>query len=328
MKILFVGGSGGTHVASSLYRAAKKIDIVTELLDIHKATNNRLVRAIYWRLMDKKPPNITVINSELLLAVDRFMPDIVLTTGNSPIEHGTLIKIGEQGIKVINFSTDDPFNGHHKSQWFLESLLAYDVVFTPRRANLKELETLTQKNVHYLPFGYDESLFYPNDTIVKKNFLLFVGTGDRDRRPLLRSIVDKSIPLMLMGSYWGSDPILSPFSEGQADPEQVRIATCEAQFVLCLVRRANRDGHVMRSFEIPACGAPMLVEHTREHEAIFGSDGDCVRFFYKDSELASIADEMWNDKAATRRLGVNMRNKFCREKHSYTDRLQEMIRLI
>ena len=52
-----------------------------------------------------------------------------------------------------------------------------------------------------------------------------------------------------------------------------------------LVRRANRDGHVMRSFEIPACGALMLAEKTREHSELF-ADGINAAFFQTVPDLA------------------------------------------
>ena len=48
---------------------------------------------------------------------------------------------------------------------------------------------------------------------------------------------------------------------------------------LCLVRRANRDGQVMRSYEAAAIGSCMLVEDTPEHRELFGPDGEAVVYF-------------------------------------------------
>ena len=52
-----------------------------------------------------------------------------------------------------------------------------------------------------------------------------------------------------------------------------------AKVNLCLVRRAKRDGHVMRSFEIAAVGGCMLAQDTDEHREIFGPEGEAVRLF-------------------------------------------------
>jgi hypothetical protein len=43
------------------------------------------------------------------------------------------------GIKRFNFLTDDPFNRAHYAPWFLKALPDYDVVFSPRRANIQDL---------------------------------------------------------------------------------------------------------------------------------------------------------------------------------------------
>jgi hypothetical protein len=75
------------------------------------------------------------------------------------------------------------------------------------------------------------------------------------------------------GGYWEKYPALRTHALGLKPPEIIHALTAAAKVNLCLVRRANRDGHVMRSFEIAAIGGCMLVEDTEEHRAIFGGDG-------------------------------------------------------
>jgi hypothetical protein len=45
----------------------------------------------------------------------------------------------------------------------------------------------------------------------------------------------------------------------------------------CLVRRSNRNGHVLRSSEIAAIGGRIVTEDTVEHPQLLGPDGDAVR---------------------------------------------------
>ena len=78
------------------------------------------------------------------------------------------------------------------------------------------------------------------------------------------------------GGYWERYPAFRAHALGIKPPEIIRALTAAAKVNLCLVRRANRDGHVMRSFEIAAIGGCMLAEDTDEHRDIFGGEGESV----------------------------------------------------
>ena len=99
-----------------------------------------------------------------------------------------------------------------------------------------------------------------------------MGGADRDRVPFIAALGAAGFSIALYGDHWDRFPETKPYDRGYADPQTLRQATAAAKIALCLVRRANRDGHVMRSFEIPAIGACMLVEDTEEHREIFGPD--------------------------------------------------------
>ena len=75
--------------------------------------------------------------------------------------------------------------------------------------------------------------------------------------------------------------MLKPAVIGEAWPIQVtiRAASASAKVCLCLVRRANRDGHTMRSFEAAAIGGCILAEDTADHREIFGPEDYAARYF-------------------------------------------------
>ena len=76
----------------------------------------------------------------------------------------------------------------------------------------------------------------------------------------------------------------------------------EIPISVCLVRRANRDGHVMRTFEAPAMGACLAMEDTEEHRAIFGEDGDNVVYFSDPKSLVLACRRLLEKPALRRQL--------------------------
>ncbi len=60
-------------------------------------------------------------------------------------------------------------------------------------------------------------------------------------------------------------PITRANWRGVADQDTIRSASAAARVCLCLVRRANRDGHVMRSFEAAVIGGCILAQDTADH---------------------------------------------------------------
>src|SRR5205085_1718904 len=96
-------------------------------------------------------------------------------------------------IKVVNYLTDDPWNRAHWAPWFLKALPHYFAVFSPRHANVYDLEKLGCQHVSYLPFGYDPELHFPEEAAPdeRKSLevdLLFVGGADKDRVPICEAI--------------------------------------------------------------------------------------------------------------------------------------------
>jgi spore maturation protein CgeB len=112
---------------------------------------------------------------------------------------------------------------------------------------------------------------------------------------------------------------------GEKSPEVIRALTGAAKVNLCLVRRANRDGHVMRSFEIAAIGGCMLAEDTEEHRAIFGGDGESVHYFRTAKQAAALARLLIDRPAERARLAASVRDRVGRGAHTYRDRLRTML---
>lgn len=98
-----------------------------------------------------------------------------------------------------------------------------------------------------------------------------------------------------------------------------------AKIALCLVRRANRDGHCMRTFEVPAIGACMLVEKTEEHLELFGTEGQAVVYFESVAEMTEKARWLLSHEQERDRLREAAYRLIGEGKQTYRDRLQFII---
>ena len=264
-ELVIVGAKGGTNVGESLFVGASELGLSAELVDVKAAWEGpTLARRLSWHLLGRRPLRLGRFGKELLARASVLRPRWLLTVGIAPVDLNTVRSLRAIGIKVFNYLTDDPWNPAHQAPWALKALSAYDCIFSPRRANLADLERLGCREVRYVPFGYDPRHSFrelPEPALASE--VIFVGGADADRVPWMAALLDAGIDLALYGDYWDRFASTRGRSRGHATPEVIRRATASAKLAVCLVRRANRDGHVMRSLEVPATGTCMLAEDTR-----------------------------------------------------------------
>jgi spore maturation protein CgeB len=182
-----------------------------------------------------------------------------------------------------------------------------------------------------LPFGYAPSQHFPEPpaTDDEKNAfaadVVFVGGADADRVPLVTTLIRQEFTLALYGGYWERYAETRATARGHIGAGAVRKAVAGARVALCLVRRANRDGSAMRTFEVAAMGACMLAEYTDEHRAILGEDGEAVVYFRSPEEMVARLRWLLANDDERRRLGRTVRERITARHHTYADRLQTML---
>jgi spore maturation protein CgeB len=328
-ELLIVGARGGTNVGESLYEGARTLGIRAELLDSRRAWSGPwLAQKVSWHLMGHRPWRLREFSRSVLEACKAQRPRWLLTVGIAPVDAQALRSVRNLGVNTLNFLTDDPWNPAHASAWAFESTREYSCVISPRRANMHDLRALGCPEVRYVPFGFDPRHFFPEPPDPKlASDVIFVGGGDADRVPWMRALLDAGFRLALYGSYWDRFAGTRGHSRGQHGPDVIRRATVSAKVAVCLVRRANRDGHVMRSLEIPATGTCMVAEDTEEHRELFGDDDECVAYFRTPDELVSLVRALLQDDARRSRLAKAAHARVTGGGYSYADRLAEMLDL-
>lgn len=323
---LIIGGSHPTAVGNSLRYAAVSASIPHEWMDYDEITRaSRLRTAFCWRVLNKRPPNLGRFNEKVSEICDRKKCDSIICAGNLFLTSDTLMRLSRQGVFTSVWLTDDPWNPIRKTKRFLESLSFYNAIFTPRKANQAQLNALLPERVYYLPFGYDPRYFTmisPREII---HDVFFAGGADQERATLMGYLLRAGLNVGLYGAYWNRYPETRGMSAGYAAPEQLSTLIASSRVSLCLVRRSNRDGHSMRTFEIGATGASMLAEDTDEHREIFGEEGLATLYFSGMDDMVEKCRWMIEHEDEARMMGDRLARKVTSGGNTYEDRLIKIL---
>ncbi len=223
-RVLILGGAHPTAVGQSLFFAARAAGMAVEYMDAGRAYDApRLLRALWWRLADKRPVRMSEFNEDVISRCAQVSPTHVVCAGNLPLTRATVAVLVGIGMHVCAWLTDDPWNPAHGSRWLMNALPAYSKLWTPRRANLAELEALNPGRVGWLPFGYDERFFHPVRPVeeVPERFdqdVFFAGGGDVDRVPFMAEMAKRGLQLGLYGDCWDRFQATRPLFRGYAAP--------------------------------------------------------------------------------------------------------------
>ena len=330
-KLLIVGYPSSEHVGSHFYHAARTLGIEASIYDANMAWEGpRWLAGAYWYLAHHRPVRLRQYEKGLVEQCAKLGVTVVISTGIAPVTERALLELKRAGIPVFNYLTDDPWNRQHFAPWFLKALPYYERVFSPRRANLEDLRRSGAKGVSFLPFAYHPELHALSPQEREENGtspdVVFVGGADKDRVPYMAALAKAGFRLQLYGGYWDQYSETRRYASGMLAPGAVKTAIAQAKVAVCLVRRANRDGHCMRTFEIPAMSGCMLAEDTEEHREIFGTEGEAVLYFRDIGEMLEKTRWLVDHPQERRRLAVAAHDLITRGGHTYGDRLLQMLR--
>jgi spore maturation protein CgeB len=292
-----------------------------------------VLHKIGYRLLHRRPLTRWRYNRALVTAARRFRPHLVVVVKGAYIMPSTLRRIKEEcGAVLINYATDDPFNPRTATSDLVAAIPHYDVYACTKRAIMDDVTRAGGRTVIHTMFGYKPSVHFPEAPRTDEEARRFrsdvalVGTADRDRlRDLEPLLAARDLSLALYGSYWTRHARFRPYARGYAIGRDYRLALGGARIGLCLLRRANRDQHSLRSFEIPACGTFMLAERTDEHLELF-REGEEAAFFATPDELLDKVRYYLAHDDIRRRVAQAGHARVTAGRHTYADRLREMVR--
>jgi hypothetical protein len=333
MRLIVVGNPEEFHVGSHFLAAAHSLGWEAEVADVRQAwSGNRWINRIHHHLLRKRPPNLSAFGKLVLEQCHNLRPDFLLSTGVAPLSEHALRAIKTLGIPTANFLTDDPWNPGNEAGFFWDSLREYDLIANPRKANLEQLRAHGCRRVEYVPFGYNPDyhrIAKDPTSDEKQRFsceVAILGGADADRVPLARALAKAKLDLALYGGHWEKYPDLHRYLRGCVFGRDLRLAVRLAGCHVCMGRKANRDGHAMRSIEFPAMGACLLVEDTQEHRELYGPEGEIVAYWSNPAELVEKAKWLVRDISANRTMRQLLHKRFTLENpHRYADRISQIV---
>jgi hypothetical protein len=287
-------------------------------------------RVLHYR---RHPVSYRDLNRELLEQACSFTPDMVLIVMGFHIDPGTLAAIKEETKAVlVNYATDDPFNGRVGTPQLMKSIPLYDLYLCTKRAIMDDVARAGCRDVRYLRFGFKPRVHFceiPQTADELKRFaadIAFVGEGDADRLPYFLTLA-KELPdvnLALYGGLWNRHPATRRYFRGNVRGRDFRMALGGAKIAVNLIRRENRDDHVMRTFEGPACGAFMLNERTDEHLKLF-EEGSEAAYFGSAEELVDKARYYLAHDNERERIRAAGYARVMASGHAYKNRLIDIL---
>jgi spore maturation protein CgeB len=276
------------------------------------------------------------LNRALAEQAAAFSPDMILIGKGrwfTPEALDAARKVS--GATLVNWATDDPFNRADNSRELVKSIPRYDLYVCTKKEIMNDVRRAGCANVAYLRFGYKPEVHFPQPPATdeeRERFacdVMFVGGCDAHRTAYFESLM-RAMPelkLRLYGIYWERARALRAYARGVAVARDYRLAVGGATIAVNLVRHTNRDDHVMRTFEIPACGGFMLTERSSTHEELFDEDREAAFFGSPDEFVAKVRSYLPREDDRLRIAAAGHR-KITQGRHTYADRLEEIIELV
>lgn len=219
--------------------------------------------------------------------------DGVLIISGMYLRETAMVLLRKAGIPTAILLSESPYDDAAQAQYGRWA----DVVFTNERSSVPYLSQFC-RSVTYLPHAYDPARHRPDlpvDDDVPAHDVVFVGTGFRERRDLLKAVDWTGIDLGLYGQ-WDHPGKLKPFVRGGVvDNERAALLYRKAKIGLNLYRTSKGwDGsdHIdhaeslnPRAVELAACGVFTISDHRAEVEEVFGP---WVPTFHDAAELSTL----------------------------------------
>ncbi len=315
-KILIIGSKETYTLDKMYFRALKKLKHKVEFYHTHNTIRNKLILFIekYFSFFYYFIIRFSLIN--FLGKKNNY--DLIIFIKGLYINQNFLkkIRILNKNLKLVNIYPDNPLNikdQNISNKNILNSIELFDYFCIWSKSIIKKIKKIkNNKNIIYLPFGYDEFFHIKGKKNNKYSQTInFIGSYDQQREKILKSIKKKE--LLIAGNGWKNiNNLGKPIFENELNS-----IIYSSLISINILREQNKGSHNMRTFEIPAMGGLMLTTRSKEQNLFFKEYKDCLMYNSK-RELNQKIEYIIKNK---KKLNTMRKNAFKKsKKHTYTKR--------
>jgi hypothetical protein len=295
-KILIIQGAFGDQYEPAWMRALNHLGHDVSIFNCHDHTSKGLVGRIERRVLIGI--GINKIQNDIIRAVIKFSPDIILLYQGHYILKKTIIKLKKYSF-IVGYHNDNPFTNKSDSfryRHLLKALPAYQGFHVYRPSNINDLKNNGVSNVSVLMPAFLPWIDFPRKLSVNEiNSLscdvFYAGHCENDIRvKCFAKLINSGINLRIFGDPISWKRNLPPDLLARVGKishiigDDYRKAISAAKICLCFFSKANQDIYTRRVFEITACGGFLLCERTDEMMELF-PEGIAADYFSSPEEL-------------------------------------------
>jgi hypothetical protein len=236
-----------------------------------------------------------VRQSDVNAAIDRIRPDAIVIVKGVGILGATVGGWKRAGARVVNLFPDNPFDAMGATPFgstLLDQLRVCDRVFVHDRFAAGQLRQLSVR-AEFIAFARDPALHdrsMVDQPVSNHPKIVFVGNPDPERVAYLRAIAD--LGLGLWGNWhWAQlrrgDPLADCVKGDELMGQRMTACLGAAQLSINILRRSQKTGHNMRTFESPASGTCTVSERSNAVLELM-EDGVEVSTFASPRELRDV----------------------------------------
>jgi spore maturation protein CgeB len=279
----------------------------------------------------------SILSNLLLTFVKKNNPDIVLVLKGESIEENTIKKISSFGIKVINWTLDDPFGKFSKFNK-IPTLLEYDFFFIFDPYYLIELKE-QGVDAYYLPCCVDPDIHKEEINFENRNYtydVSFIGSHQKNRELFLEKLTN--FDLHIFGYRWKNSVLPSSSLFKHIHSEQVKADKSLIDVKkMCRIfneSKINLNIHFphsvesvnLRTFEIPATKSFQLCDNFKELSNLFSIKNEIITY-NNESDLKEKIIYYINNPDEAEKISLNSYNRVIKD-HTFVNRMEVLLKKI
>lgn len=275
-------------------------------------------------------PWVRKANQELLLLVDKTLPQLIIIIGTSGIRAGTLaqLKVRHPQCTIYCVYPDSP---HNLDQERIGCFPFFDRLTTSSPAWVNSFKKLGACNTYHLPFAADLKLHkptLPNQSSLFQSDIAFIGTWRPEREEFLEKLTD--FDLKIWGnSYWKKrtrkgSPIHAKWGGRAVVGDEFSQVCANSKIMLNIMDVVTWPGPNMRTFEQPACRGFSLTTRSSAILEVFEED-KTIACFDTLEEAQSKIEYYLNHDDERNKIAETSYRFVIEHGHTYLDRARQIV---